>query len=178
MVRLKIACLLDRGFEDSEFEKPYDAFKEAGHEVVIIGHEAGKEITGSKGRVTTKTEKGIEDVRPDEFDALFIPGGSSPDHLRINAKVNRFAAQMMEARKPTFAICHGPQLLIAADQYKNHTMTAWYTVQDDLEKMGARVVDEEVHVDRNLVTSRKPDDIPAFIGASLALMKEPAKATR
>jgi len=172
---MKIACLLDRGFEDSEFEKPYNAFKEAGHEVTIIGHEAGKEIAGSKGRVTTRTEKGIDEVRPDGFDALFIPGGSSPDHLRYNQKVNRFVAQMMEAGRPTFAICHGPQLLIAADQYKDHTMTAWYTVQDDLRKMGAKVVDEEVHVDGNLVTSRKPDDIPAFIRESMALMKEPAR---
>jgi protease I len=175
---MKIACVLDRGFEDSEFEKPYNAFKEAGHELVIVGHEGGKEITGSKGRVTTRTEKGIDEVRPDQFDALFIPGGSSPDHLRINQKVNRFVAEMMEAGKPTLAICHGPQLLIAADQYKDRTMTAWYTVQDDLKKMGARVVDEEVHVDGNLVTSRKPDDIPAFIRESLELMREPARARR
>ena len=172
---MKIACVLDRGFEDSEFEKPYNAFKEAGHEVVIIGHEAGKEITGSKGRVTTKTEKGIDDVQPEEFDALFIPGGSSPDHLRYNQKFNRFVAALMSADKATFAICHGPQLLIAADQYKDRTMTAWYTVQDDLKKMGAKVVDEEVHVDGNLVTSRKPDDIPAFIRESLVLLKEPAR---
>jgi protease I len=172
---MKIACVLDRGFEDSEFEKPYNAFKEAGHEVVIVGHEAGKEITGSKGRVTTKIEKGIDQVRPDEFDALFIPGGSSPDHLRSNAKVNQFVKALMDEGKPTFAICHGPQLLIAADHYKDHTLTAWYTIQDDLKKMGARVVDEEVHVDGNLVTSRKPDDIPAFIRESLVLLKEPAR---
>jgi protease I len=173
---MKIACVLDRGFEDSEFEKPYNAFQAAGHEVTIVGHEAGKEITGSKGRVTTKTEKGIDEVSPDQFDALFIPGGSSPDHLRVNPKVNRFVAALMEAGKPAFAICHGPQLLIAADQYQDRTMTAWYTIQDDLKKMGAKVVDEEVHVDGNLVTSRKPDDIPAFIRESLALLKEPARA--
>src|SRR2546425_1540207 len=107
---MRIACLLDRGVEDSEFEKPYNAFKEAGHEVTIIGHEAGKEITGSKGRVTGRTEKGIDQVRPDEFDALFIPGGQSPDHLRYSRQVNRFAAAMMDAGKPAFAICHGPQL--------------------------------------------------------------------
>jgi len=173
---MRIACVLDYGFEDSEFEKPYEAFKQAGHEVTIIGHEGGKEIKGSKGRVTVKTEKGIDEVRPGDFDALLIPGGQSPDHLRKNPKVNQFAAAFMDAQKPTLAICHGPQLLIAADRYKDRSMTAWYTIQDDLKKMGARVVDEEVRVDRNLVTSRKPDDIPAFIRESLALIKEPAKA--
>jgi protease I len=115
---MRIACLLDRGFEDSEFKKPYDAFRQAGHEVTIIGHEAGKELSGYRGQQTARTEKGIDEARPDAFEAMFIPGGQSPDHLRTNKKVCDFAAAMMDAGKPAFVICHGPQLLITAERYK------------------------------------------------------------
>jgi protease I len=169
---MRIACLLDRDFEDSEFKKPYDAFNQAGHEVTIVGHEAGKELKGKKGQETARSERAIDEIAPDEFDAMFIPGGQSPDHLRMNKKMCDFAAAMMDAGKPAFVICHGPQLLITAERYKGPKMTAWYTIQGDLQKMGANVVDQEVCVDGSLVTSRKPDDIPAFIRESLAMLQQ------
>lgn len=168
---MKIACVLGPGFEDSEFQNPYDAFKEAGHQVDIVGIEAGTELKGDKGRVTTRVEKACTEVSPDQYDALFIPGGHSPDKLRSNDGMVAFVKAFMTAGKPAFAICHGPQLLLTADEHRNHRMTAWKTIQGDLRKAGATIVDEEVVVDRNLVTSRMPNDIPAFIRESLKVME-------
>jgi protease I len=167
---MRIACVLDSDFEDSEFKQPYDAFKQAGHQVTIIGLEPGRELKGKKGTVTTKAETGIDQVRPEQFDALFIPGGWSPDHLRANPQMVKFAKAFMDAGEPVLAICHGPQLLITARAVKGRKLTAWKTIQDDLEQVGANVVDQEVVVDKNLVTSRKPADIPAFIRESLKVL--------
>lgn len=168
---MKIACLLGPDFEDSEFQQPYDEFKKAGHEVVVIGLKAGEELHGKKGKVSFKTEKGIEEVKPDQFDALLIPGGGSPDKLRAHDSMVDFTRAFCKSGKPIFAICHGPQLILSADCHRDYKMTAWKTVLGDLQKAGTNVVDQEVVVDKNLVTSRKPDDIPAFIRESLNLMK-------
>jgi len=174
---MRIACLLDSGFEDSEFRKPYDAFTQAGHQVTVIGLEPDRELKGYRGKEATRSEKGIEDVRPDQFDALFIPGGYSPDHLRANPRMVEFTKAFFEDERPVFAVCHGPQLLIAARAWKGRRLTAWTTIQDDLRQLGADVVDEEVVVDGNLVTSRKPDDLEAFIRESLKLLeRQPAGA--
>lgn len=167
---MKIACLLGQDFEDSEFQKPADAFRAAGHEMCVIGVKAGEELKGKKGTVSQKAEKSIDEVKATDYDALFIPGGGSPDHLRVNDKVVAFTREMFMAGKPVFAICHGPQLLLTADCYKGVKLTAWKTVQGDLKKAGANVVDEEVVVDKNVVTSRKPDDLRAFIEKSLGLL--------
>lgn len=169
---MKIACVLGPRFEDSEFKEPYDAFRDAGHEVTVVGLAAGIELDGDKGRVKATVEKSFTDVKPDDFDALLIPGGGSPDKLRAHDEAVGFAKAFMTAGKPVFAICHGPQLLLTADEYKDHRMTAWKTVQGDLEKAGADVVDQEVVVDRNLVTSRQPSDIAAFIRQSLKVMEQ------
>jgi deglycase len=169
---MRIACVLDVDYEDSEFKQPYDAFKQAGHQVTIIGLEPGKELKGKKGTVTTKAENGVDQVRPEQFDALFIPGGYSPDHLRANRTMVQFVTSFMDANKPVLAICHGPQLLITARVVKGRKLTAWQTIQDDLEQVGANVVDQDVVVDKNLITSRKPADIPAFIRESLKLLEK------
>jgi protease I len=159
---MRIACVLDSDFEDSEFQKPYDALRQAGHEVVVIGFEAGKELRGKKGQASTKADKGIGDVRPDEFDALLIPGGYSPDHLRGDRRFVDFTTAFFDRERPVFAICHGPQLLMTAGVVKGRTVTAWKTIQDDLRYADANVVDREVVVDGNLVTSRQPSDLDAF----------------
>ncbi|TMC98617.1 MAG: type 1 glutamine amidotransferase [Chloroflexi bacterium] len=168
---MRIACVLANGFEDSEFKEPYDAFRAAGHEVTIVGLEAGAQVEGSKGKVKATIEKSFKDVGPDDFDALFIPGGFSPDRLRAHDEAVSFVKVFMEQAKPVFAICHGPQLLLTADEYNGHRMTAWKTVLGDLKKAGADVVDQEVVVDKNLVTSRMPADIPAFIRESLKVLQ-------
>src|SRR2546427_5756219 len=169
---MRIACVLGPKFEDSEFKQPCDAFRRAGHEVTVVGLEAGAQIEGDKGTVKATVEKSFQDVKPEAFDALLIPGGGSPDKLRAHDEAVRFVRAFMTAAKPVLAICHGPQLLLTADEFKNHKMTAWKTVQGDLEKAGANVVDQEVVVDRNLVTSRQPSDIPAFIRESLTVLDQ------
>src|SRR6202035_1729863 len=169
---MRIACVLDTDYEDSEFKQPYDAFRNAGHQVTIVGLQAGKELKGKKGTLTTQAEVGIDQVRPEQFDALFIPGGYSPDRLRVAPRMVTFAKAFFDAEKPVFAICHGPQLLITARVVKGRKLTAWKTIQDDLSQVGANVVDQEVVVDRNLVTSRQPSDIPAFIRESLKLLEK------
>lgn len=168
---MRIACVLGPMFEDSEFQKPYDALKEDGHEVVVIGKEAGEELKGDKGKVSFKPEKSIDEVKADEFDALLIPGGVSPDKLRADERFVQFVSQFFKSSKPIFAICHGPQLLLTADCYKGYKLTAWKTIQGDLRKAGADVVDEEVVVDHNVVSSRMPDDIPAFIREAQKLLE-------
>jgi protease I len=159
-------------FEDSEYQKPAEAFREAGHQLTAIGLEPGRELKGYRRTVSASADKGIDSVRPDEYDALFIPGGYSPDHLRLNPAVVEFTKAFFEAGKPVLAICHGPQLLITARVVKGRTLTAWTTIQDDLRQVGAKVVDQDVVVDGNLVTSRKPDDIPAFIRESLKILEK------
>ncbi|HET7421153.1 MAG TPA: type 1 glutamine amidotransferase domain-containing protein [Candidatus Dormibacteraeota bacterium] len=168
---MKIACALGPKFEDSEFQEPYDAFRKAGHEVTVVGLEAPAQLHGDKGKVTATVDRRFQDVRPEDFDALFIPGGGSPDKLRAHAEAVDFARAFMRAGKPVVAICHGPQLLLTADEYRGRRMTAWKTVQGDLRKAGADVVDQEVVVDRNLVTSRQPSDIPAFVRESLQVIE-------
>jgi protease I len=169
---MRIACLLDVDYEDAEFKQPYDEFRKAGHQVTIVGLAAGKELRGKRGTITVKADAGIDQVRPEQFDALFIPGGYSPDHLRADPRMVAFTKAFFDADKPVLAICHGPQLLITARVVKGRTMTAWKTIQDDLRQVGANVVDKEVVVDRNLVTSRQPSDIPAFIRESLKLLEK------
>lgn len=175
---MRIACVLDSGFEDSEFQKPYDGLRGAGHEVTVIGLTAGTELSGKAANVTTTAERGLDDVRPDDFDALLIPGGYSPDHLRADQRAVAFTRGFADADKPIFAVCHGPQLLTTADAVRGRRLTAWSTIQDDLRRMGENVVDEEVVVDRNLVTSRKPDDLDAFTREAIALLGRVPAASR
>ncbi len=169
---MKVACVLANGFEDSEFKQPYHALKEAGHDVTIVGLQAAQELKGDKGRETARVERAFSDVRPDQFDALLVPGGFSPDRLRAHPVAVDFVRAFFDARKPIMAICHGPQIFLAAGTYKDHRMTAWKTIQADLKLVGADVVDEEVVVDRNLVTSRQPADLPAFVRESLKLLSK------
>lgn len=169
---MRIACLLDSGFEDSEFRKPHDAFVNAGHEVVVIGLKRDRTLEGYRGAERVQTDLSIEDCSPDDFDALFIPGGYSPDHLRINPKVVAFTKSFFDRDRPVFAVCHGPQLLMTARVVDGRSLTAWPTVQDDLRHTRATVRDAEVVVDRNLVTSRKPDDLEAFSRESLLVLEQ------
>jgi protease I len=164
--------VLAEGIEDSEFKKPYDAFRDAGHEVVVIGAKKGDKIEGKKRKEQTKADLGIDDVRAEDFHALFIPGGHSPDHLRADPRFVELTKAFAE--KPILAICHGPQLLITAGMVDGRRMTAWRTVQGDLRCADADVYDEPVVVDSNLVTSRQPDDIPQFIERSLELLRASA----
>ncbi len=158
----KIATVITDMFEDSEFTSPKEALEAAGHQLVTIDTEAGKEVKGKHGQ-TVKIDKGIDEVKPTDFDALFIPGGFSPDILRADDRVVAFVKSFMDDMKPTFAICHGPQLLITAKTLNGRDATGYKSIQVDLENAGAKFHDEEVFVcQKQLVTSRTPDDLPAF----------------
>ena len=168
----KIATLITNLFEDSEYTDPAKAFLDADHEVLTIEKEAGVEVTGKKGETTVTTDYGIDDVKPEDFDALFIPGGFSPDLLRADNRFVEFAKSFMDDKKPVFAICHGPQLLITAKTLEGRDATGYKSIQVDMEYAGAKYADKEVVVCQNqLVTSRTPADIPAFNRESLKLLE-------
>jgi protease I len=171
---MRIAALVGPGFEDSEFRTPYDRFRKGGHEVVVVGTKKGETLMGDKGRESAQVDLALENARPEQFDALFIPGGHSPDALRADDRAVEFVRRFRD--KPIFAICHGPQLLITAEMVRDRTMTAWKTIQVDLRNAGAKVVDKDAVVDRNLVTSRKPDDLEAFVRESLRLLENQTTA--
>ncbi|AIF41956.1 type 1 glutamine amidotransferase domain-containing protein [Virgibacillus sp. SK37] len=168
----KIATVLTDMFEDVEYTDPAKAFKDAGHEVVTIEKEKGKEVTGKNKEATVKIDQSIDDVKPTDFDALFIPGGFSPDQLRADERFVKFAKHFMDEKKPVFAICHGPQLLITAKTLEGRKATGFTSIQVDMEYAGATVEDKEVVVCQDqLVTSRQPDDIPAFNREALNVLK-------
>lgn len=168
----KIATVITNLFEDSEYTDPAKAFKEAGHEVVTIEKEAGSEVKGKSESTVVKIDKGIDEVNAVEFDALFIPGGFSPDQLRADDRFVDFTKKFMDAKKPVFAICHGPQLLITAKALEGRDATGYKSIRVDMEYAGAKFADKEVVVCQNqLVTSRTPDDLPAFIRESKKLLE-------
>ena len=176
MAQGRIACLLGPGFEDSEFRLPYDALKNAGYQVDIISMKAGTELKGYKGKETVKSEKGIDEVRADDYQAILIPGGHSPDQIRKDKKIVEFVKKFDSMKRPIAAVCHGPQLLLTARLVRGRTLTAWETVQGDLDQAGAIVKDQEVVVDQNWITSRKPEDLKAFSEAMLKALKQTDQA--
>ena len=162
----RIAVLIDNKFEDSEYKKPATAYKKAKHELVIIGVKKGI-VTGEKAGLKVKVEKAVTDVSVDYFDALFIPGGYSPDQLRSHDEVVTFVKQFAATGKPIFFICHGAQLLITADILKGRMVTGWKSIIQDIKNAGAEYIDADVVEDKNLISSRCPADLPAFIKATL-----------
>lgn len=160
-----IAFVLADDFEDSEFRKPYDGLRAKGHTIDILGAIAGATVKGKKGAEVVTIEKAAREVDPARYDALVIPGGSSPEHLRTDKSVVQFVQTMLRGGKVIAAVCHGPLLLIEAEGVKGKVLTSWPSVKTDLENAGATWVDEEVHVDGTLITSRRPRDLPAFTAA-------------
>lgn len=161
----RVAILATNGFEESELFSPLEALKEAGAEVHVVSPENG-EITGNRhferGK-SIKVDKNLASADIRDYDALVIPGGLfNPDALRQNDEALAFVKGAFERKLPVGSICHGPQVLISAGLVKGRKMTGFEAIQIDLKNAGADVSDEEVIVDRGLVTSRKPDDLPAF----------------
>jgi protease I len=163
----KIAMPVARDFEDSELTVPLDGLRNAGHDVIVVGPKAGEVAVGKRGQASVTVDRAARDVSASDFDALVIPGGYSPDHLRTDADVVALVRDIFASGKPVAAICHGPQLLIEADAVSGRRLTSWPSVRKDLENAGARWEDHEVVVDGNLITSRKPEDLEAFTRAVL-----------
>ncbi|EIZ80563.1 protease I [Novosphingobium sp. Rr 2-17] len=176
----RVLILATDGFEQSELTGPRDALNQAGIETVIASPKAG-EIKGwqhTNWGDTVKVDKTLDQVEEEDFDGLLLPGGQmNPDVLRMEEKAIELIRDFIDAGKPVAAICHAPWLLAEADVVDGRTVTSWPSIRTDLLNAGADVVDEEVVVDGNLITSRKPDDIPAFSKAMIAAVNESATAT-
>jgi protease I len=155
-----VAMVVARGFEDSEAVDPKNYLEEHGAKVTVIGLTMD-EVPGKKG-ASLKPDATVDNVSVDQFDALVIPGGGSPEQLRIHDNVVEFTRKFVGTGKPVASICHGPQLLISADVLRGKTVTCVKTIRDDVKNAGANYVDEEVTIDGNLISSRTPPDIPAF----------------
>lgn len=163
----RIAVLITDDFEDSEYVKPAAAFKEAGHDLVHVGLKARATVKGKKEATPVKIDKAFRDVKAADFDAVLIPGGYSPDKLRAHDEAVEFAREFMLTDRPVFAICHAAQLLITARVLEGRKVTGWKSIVQDIKNAGAEFFDREVVEDGNLVSSRHPGDLPAFIAASL-----------
>ncbi|HET9334113.1 MAG TPA: type 1 glutamine amidotransferase domain-containing protein [Gemmatimonadota bacterium] len=161
----RVAIVVANGFEQIEMTDPREALDEAGAETDLVSIEDG-EVKGwehTEWGETFDVEVPIDDADPDDYDALLLPGGvMSPDRLRRDERVLAFVRAFFEAGKPVAAICHGPWTLIDAGVVEGRRVTSYPSIRKDLENAGAEWVDEQVVVDQGLVTSRKPDDLPAF----------------
>jgi protease I len=162
---VKIAILATDGFEQVELTEPRKALQDAGADTEVVAPRAGR-IRGWKFK-EWGDEVGVDatlaEADPKDYDALVLPGGvMNPDRLRMEPQAVAFVKAFFDAHKPVAAICHGPWTLVEAGAARGHRMTSWPSLQTDLRNAGADWVDEEVVVDGNLVTSRKPDDLPAF----------------
>jgi len=161
----KVAILAADGVEQVELTKPKQALEQAGAQTHVISLKSGN-IQGfnhhDKGD-QIPVDVAIDSANPNDYDALVLPGGAlNPDQLRTNSKAVEFVKSFFEAGKPVAAICHAPWMLIEAGVVKGRTLTSWPSLQTDLRNAGATWVDQEVVVDKGLVTSRNPDDLPAF----------------
>ena len=161
----KIAFLATDGVEQVEYTEPRKAVEQAGATADLVSLKPGQ-IQGfnhlDKGD-TFPVDKAVSDASADDYDGLVLPGGvANPDVLRTDSDAVQFVRSFFEAGKPVASICHGAWTLVEADVVKGRTLTSWPSIRTDIENAGGAWVDEEVHTDRGLVTSRKPDDLPAF----------------
>jgi protease I len=167
----KIAILATDGFEEAELIYPFYRLKEAGHESILIS--LGKRpIEGKFGYVMKPSFK-IDEVSPDEYDGVIIPGGTkNPDHLRRNKNILEFVHKINEQNKLVGAVCHAGWVLISSKVIKGRKATSYYAIKDDMINAGANFQDASVIIDKNLITSRMPDDLPDFMTAVLNFLKK------
>lgn len=178
---LRVAILVTDGFEQSEMVEPRKALDQAGAKTTLIAPAKGRVKSWSKKNWSEEypVDRELSQVKAEEFDALLLPGGvASPDTLRWNQDVINFVKGFVKAHKPIAAICHGPWTLINAEAVKGKTITSWPSLKQDLLNAGAKWVDQEVAKDELLVTSRKPEDIPAFNKAIIELYSEQATGSK
>jgi deglycase len=171
----KVAFLATDGVEQVELEQPWDAIKGAGADVELVSIEDG-EIRANQHLDpgdTFKVDKLVSDVDASDYDALVLPGGvANPDFLRMDEDAVAFARAFFEQQKPVAAICHAPWTLVEAGVVKGRTLTSWPSLRTDIRNAGGTWVDEEVHVEEGLVTSRRPDDLPAFVDKAIEEIAE------
>ena len=171
----RVAILATNGFEESELKSPMDAMKSNDITVDIVSLESGKIKAWDNGNWSNDytVDKTVDEVKADDYNALMLPGGViNPDTLRRNEKAITFVRDFFKQSKPVAAICHAPQVLIEADVVKGRKLTSFNSIKTDLINAGANWVDEEVVVDEGFVTSRNPDDLPAFNDKLIEEIKE------
>lgn len=166
----RIALLVEDEFEDYELTGPLDALKAEGADVVLVGPVAGRTYRGKKGNATVTADMAASVARMKDFDALIIPGGHAPDKMRLRHAMVDLARDFFDAGKPVAAICHGPQVLINANVLRGRTLTCWPSIAIDVKNAGGMYVDRPAVRDGNLITSRKPDDVPFFNEAIIAAL--------
>jgi protease I len=172
----KVAILVDNYFEEDEFTGPMKALKDSGAVVeVISSNPEDGQVQAMQGDVNKSSkypiDKTLDEANIEDYDALVLPGGSvNADHLRMQEKARQWVNQMTQAQKPLAAICHAPWLLVSAGLAKGRKLTSFQSLQDDIRNAGGEWVDEEVVVDGNIITSRKPDDLPAFSDALISML--------
>jgi protease I len=178
--KARVLIVASDGFEESELFGPRQILQGRGATVELASPDMKPiqaTVHDDPGK-TIRPDLTIEQARVEDYDALILPGGvRNPDHLRTNRKAIELIRSFAEAGKPVAAICHGPWLLVEADLVRGKTATSWPSIRTDLRNAGANVVDEEAVTDGNLITSRKPDDVPAFTEALIRLIeKAPARS--
>lgn len=160
----RAAILVEQMYQEMELWYPLYRLREAGCQVTLVGPEAGKTYASKLG-YPAKSDKAAEDVSADDFDLLIIPGGYAPDHMRRCEAMIRLTSTMAEQGKPVAAICHAAWMLCSTQALKGRKATCFFAIKDDVINAGAKYVDAEVVRDGNIITSRKPDDLPAFMQA-------------
>ncbi|WP_424493530.1 type 1 glutamine amidotransferase domain-containing protein [Salinimicrobium sp. GXAS 041] len=171
----RVAILATNGFEESELKSPKEAMEKEGFQVDIVSLEAGKIKAWDQGNWSKEydVDRTVKEASAKEYNALMLPGGViNPDYLRRSEDVLQFVREFFEQKKPVAAICHAPWTLISAGVVKGRTMTSFSSIKDDLINAGANWVDKEVVVDEGFVTSRNPDDLPAFNDKLIEEVKE------
>lgn len=163
----KVAILIENGVEDSEFLVPYNALNEAGAEVTVLGSRMNEKYQGKQLKLSMEADATTTDALAENFDAVIIPGGMAPDHMRTNMKTVRFVQDAVEGGKLVAAICHGPQVLIEGELLQGKRATGFRSIRKDMQNAGATYEDVAIARDGNLFTSRRPGDLPIFTAAIL-----------
>ena len=167
----RIAILAEEGFEDSELIEPRRAMRDAGAKVVIVGNGSKDSYKGKRGKATVTVDAAADKLEAEDFDAVIIPGGHAPDKMRLHQPMIDLVRKAHDLGKVVAAICHGPQLLISADILRGRRVTSWPSIAIDLKNAGADWVDDAVVQDGNLITSRKPADLPRFSKAIIEALR-------
>ena len=168
---IRAAVLVEQMYQEMEVWYPIYRLREAGCKVTVIGPDGGQTYPSKLG-YPVKSDKAAKDVSANDFDLLVIPGGYAPDHMRRCEPMIRLVSTMAEQGKPVAAICHGPWVLCSTQALKGRKVTCFFSIKDDVLNAGARYVDEEVVRDGNIITSRKPDDLPAFLRTLMQAVRE------